>query len=193
MLVDMATAFGVLANQGYRMDTTPLIQLEDAYGNFIYEPNKNKRKVLNEGITYIISDILADNFARQLAFGSRSILEIPGFRVAVKTGTTDDKKDNLAIGYTPEFVVAVWVGNNNNEPMNRYLTSGVTGATPIWHRMMSYLLNNYGSENAWYSKPENVVEKKCYFGRVEYFLAGTENTVTCKESILKTTPTPEKD
>src|SRR3989344_1451230 len=193
MLVDIATAYGVLANQGYKIDSTSLVQVEDAYGNFIYEPSRVKRKVLNGGIAFIISDILSDNFARQLAFGSRSLLEIPGYKVAVKTGTTDDKKDNLAIGYTPEFVVAVWVGNNDNKPMNRYLASGVTGATPIWNRMMSYLLNNYSSGNKWYSKPENVVEKKCYFGRVEYFLAGTENKASCKEIILKTSPTPEKD
>jgi len=128
-----------------------------------------------------------------LAFGSRSLLEIPGYKVAVKTGTTDEKKDNLAIGYNPEFLVLVWVGNNDNTPMNPYLTSGVTGATPIWNRMMSYLLNNYGSGNTWYSKPENVVEKTCYFGRAEYFLQGTENTVSCKESLLKLTPTKKEE
>ena len=162
-------------------------------GSMIFQPNASRNKVLNEGIAYIISDILSDNFARQLAFGSRSMLEIPGRKVAVKTGTTDEKKDNLTIGYTPEFLVAVWVGNNDNTPMNPYLTSGVTGAAPIWNRMMTYLLNNYGSEKAWYAKPENVVEKTCYFGRVEYFLKGTENTVSCKENLLKNSPTPKKE
>src|SRR3989338_589775 len=162
----MATAYGVLANQGYKIEATPFVKVEDLSGNSILEINHSKSKVMNEGAAYIISDILSDNFARQLAFGSRSLLEIPGYKVAVKTGTTDDKKDNLAIGYTPEFVVAVWVGNNDNKPMNRYLASGVTGATPIWNRMMSYLLNNYSSGNKWYSKPENVVEKKYYFCRV---------------------------
>ena len=192
-LVDMATAYGVLANQGYRIDLTPIVKLEDISGNLIYEPNTAKTKVLNEGIAYIISDILADNFSRQLAFGSRSLLEIPGYKVAVKTGTTDEKKDNLAIGYNSEFLVAVWVGNNDNRPMNPYLTSGVTGATPIWNRMMTYLLNNYGNGNTWYSKPENVVEKTCYFGRVEYFLQGTESTVSCKDNLLKVSPTKKEE
>ncbi len=190
-LVDMATAFGVLANQGYRVNVTPLVRVEDISGSLIFESNLSRKKVLNEGIAYIISDILADNFARQLAFGSRTLLEIPGYKIAVKTGTTDEKKDNLTIGYNQEFLVAVWVGNNDNAPMNPYLTSGVTGAAPIWNRMMSYLLNNYGSGNTWYKKPENVVEKTCYFGRVEYFLKGTENTVSCKDALLK--PTKKKD
>ena len=191
-MVDMATAFGVLANQGYRVNVSPLVRVEDNTGSLIFESNNSRSKVLNEGIAFILSDILADNFARQLAFGSRSSLEIPGHKVAVKTGTTDEKKDNFTIGYNPEFLVTVWVGNNDNSPMNPYLTSGVTGAAPIWNRMMTYLLNNYGSDKAWYAKPENVVEKTCYFGRVEYFLKGTENTVSCKDSLFKTTPTPKE-
>ena len=192
-LVDMATAYGVLANQGYKVNLTPFMKVEDTSGNIILEANNSRNKILNEGIAYIVSDILSDNFSRQLAFGSGSLLEIPGYRVAVKTGTTDEKKDNLTIGYNPEFLVAVWVGNNDNAPMNPYLTSGVTGAAPIWNKMMTYLLNNYGNGNTWYSKPENVVERTCYFGRVEYFLQGTENSVSCKDSLLKTSPTPKKD
>src|SRR3989344_493448 len=191
-LVDMATAYGVLANQGYKVNTTPLVRVEDLSGNSVYDLNPSRSKVLNDGVAYIVSDILSDNFARQIAFGSRSMLEIPGYKVAVKTGTTDEKKDNLTIGYNPEFLVAVWVGNNDNSPMNRYLTSGVTGAAPIWNRMMSYLLNNYGSGSTWYTKPENVVEKTCYFGRVEYFLKGTETSVSCKEGLLKTSPTKKE-
>ena len=108
-----------------------------------------KIKEIDPAIAYIISDILSDNFARIFAFGPGSSLEIPGYRVAVKTGTTNDKKDNWTIGYTPEFLVTVWVGNNDNTPMNPYLTSGITGASPIWNRTMSYLLKNYGSGNKW--------------------------------------------
>lgn len=192
-MVDMATAYGVLANRGYRVNLSPLVKVESVSGGLFYESNVTKSKILNEGIAFILSEILADNFSRQLAFGSRSSLEIPGHKVSVKTGTTDEKKDNLAIGYTPEFLVAVWVGNNDNQPMNPYLTSGVTGATPIWNRMTSYLLNNYGSSGTWYSKPENVGEKICYFGRVEYFLKGTENAASCKDSLLKPTKKKEED
>lgn len=183
-MIDMATAFGVFANGGYRVDLNPIVSIKNVQGNSLYELAPEKIKVISEGNAYIISDILSDNFARQWAFGPRSLLEIPGYRVAVKTGTTDNKKDNWTIGYTPEFLVAVWVGNNDNTPMNPHLTSGITGAAPIWSRVMSYLLKKYGTA-AWYDKPEDVVEKICYFGRKEYFIKGTENVYSCNRKILE--------
>lgn len=189
-MLDMAESFGVLANQGYRVDLTGVARLEDTTGKQIYQMNGLKQRVLDDGIAYILSDILSDNFARQYAFGRNSALEIPGYKVAVKTGTTNDKKDNWTVGYTPEFLVTVWVGNNDGTPMNPYLTSGITGAAPIWNRMMSYLLKNYSDGKTWFTKPEGVVEKNCYFGRPEYFIKGTENTVTCRETVGSPTPTP---
>lgn len=189
-MLDMATAFGVFANEGYKINLTSLIKVDEVNGSTIREMNTYKMRVLDQGISYVISDILSDNFARQWAFGSHSQLEIPGFQVAVKTGTTNDKKDNWTIGYTPDFLVAVWVGNNNNTPMNPYLTSGITGASPIWNRVMSYVLKKYSSGNHWYEKPDDIVGKTCYFGRTEYFLKGTEKTASCSEQLFGTTPTP---
>ncbi len=188
-MIDMATAFGVLANGGYKVLPNSIIKVEDFNREKLYELSSFKIKELDPGIAFIISDILSDNIARRWAFGTRSALEIPGYKVAVKTGTTDNKKDNWTIGYTPEFLVAVWVGNNDGTPMNPYLTSGVTGAAPIWNRIMSYLLKNYGS-GKWYEKPENIVEKNCYFGRKEYFIKGTENKVSCRSPLFNQTPTP---
>lgn len=189
-VIDMAEAFGVFANEGYRVNVTGIAKLEDTGGKAIYNLRPLKYKVLNEGISYIISDILADNFARQFAFGAHSSLEIPGYKVAVKTGTTNDKKDNWTIGYTPDFLVAVWVGNNDGTPMNPVLTSGITGASPIWNRTMSYLLKNYSDSSHWFKKPEDIVEKSCYYGRSEYFLAGTEKSAYCLQADLNQTPTP---
>jgi membrane peptidoglycan carboxypeptidase len=137
---------------------------------------------MNEGITYVISDILSDNIARQLEFGPRSALEIPGYKVPVKTGTTDEKKDNWTDGYTPDFVVIVWVGNNDNKPMNPYLASGITGAAPIWNRVMTYLLERNKDANTPIVQPDNVVAKNCGRG-VEYFVRGTENTA-CSAAIV---------
>ena len=191
-MVDMAEAFGVLANLGYKMPVNYFQKIDDNEGNTIREMSSFKIREIDPAIAYIISDILSDNFARQYAFGSNSQLEIPGYKVAVKTGTTDSKKDNWTIGYTPEFLVAVWVGNNDNTPMNPYLSSGVTGAAPIWNRVMSYLLKNYGNGTKWYSQPENVVSKNCFYGRKEYFIKGTESTVNCGQSQLGTTPTPTR-
>ncbi len=190
-MVDMAEAFGVLANFGYKIPINYFQKIKDSSGNILREMTPFKIKEIDPAIAFIISDILADDFARTSAFGTRSFLEIPGYKVAVKTGTTNDKKDNWTIGYTPEFLVAVWVGNNDNTPMNPYLTSGITGAAPIWNRVMSYLLKNYATGNKWYEKPGNIVEKICYFGRKEYFVRGTENSANCSQgSLASPTPTP---
>ncbi|VVA43445.1 Penicillin-binding protein [Candidatus Roizmanbacteria bacterium] len=188
-MIDMAEAFGVLANHGYKMPLSYFQKIENNKGDLLREMIPFKIKEIDPAIAYIISDILSDNFARTSAFGAGSSLEIPGYKVAVKTGTTNDKKDNWTIGYTPEFLVVVWVGNNDNTPMNPYLTSGITGASPIWNRVMTYLLKNYGTGNKWYEKPDNVVEKNCYYGRKEYFVRGTENSANCNQASL-TTPTP---
>jgi membrane carboxypeptidase/penicillin-binding protein len=96
---------------------------------------------LPEEVAYIISHILLDNNARVGAFGSSSKLVIPGKTVSVKTGTTNDLRDNWTVGYTREYLVATWVGNNDNTPMSR-VTSGVTGAAPIWNTIMKYLLKD---------------------------------------------------
>ncbi len=65
---------------------------------------------------YLITSILSDNSARRSAFGPNSVLELP-FPAAVKTGTTNDFRDNWTIGFTPDLVVGVWVGNPDYTPM----------------------------------------------------------------------------
>lgn len=182
-MLDMATAFGVFANQGYRVDLTDTVKLEDSRGSVVSDLSPNKVKVMGPGVTYIISDILSDDVARQWAFGPHSFLDVPGYKVAVKTGTTNDKKDNWTIGYTPNYLVSVWVGNNDNTPMNPYLTSGITGAAPIWNRVMTAVIKRYKESGTWFTKPAEVVEKNCYFGRSEYFLRGTENSVGCQSQL----------
>ena len=78
--------------------------------------------------------------------------------MAAKTGTTNDFKDNWTIGYTvaPSYLVAVWVGNNDRTPMNG-LASGITGAAPIWHDLMSHLLEN--KKASWPTQPSDVIGK----------------------------------
>ena len=132
---------------------------------------------------------MLDDNARSAAFGAGSLLVVPGHAVSVKTGTTDDKRDNWTIGYTPNFMTTVWVGNNDNTPMNPYLASGITGAAPIWNRVMRYLLK--GQPDLWPIRPENIVGKQvCWDSgdlmvkkedgtescspRFEYFVKGTE-------------------
>ena len=189
-MVDMARAFGVFANQGIQQDLSPILEVRNSADELIYERSNHSKRNLDPGVSYIISDILSDNVARSFAFGRGSTLEIPGYKVAVKTGTTDDKKDNGTIGYTPEYLVVVWVGNNNNSPMNPFLTSGITGASPIWNRVMTHLLTKYSTRNTWFEKPVNVIEKSCYGGRKEYFISGTDRVDCARLPIVSVTPTP---
>jgi penicillin-binding protein 1C len=104
--------------------------------------------------SYLIADILSDNFARAVAFGGDSWLKFD-FPVAVKTGTSTSFRDNWAIGYTPEFTAGVWVGNFDGTPMRE--VSGVSGAAPILHDVFTYLHGSYGT--SWYAQPSDVTEK----------------------------------
>ena len=111
------------------------------------------KTTLPKEVTFIISDILADNGARTAAFGPNSSLVVPGYTVSVKTGTTNDLKDNWTIGYTPDYLAVTWVGNNDNTSMS-YVASGVTGASPIWNSIMRKLLKD--TKNKPLSKPEGI-------------------------------------
>ncbi len=182
-LIDLAAGYGAFSNGGYRVDPTAILKVTDAKGKIIFEekPHAQKR-VLDAGIAFIVSNMLSDNNARLITFGINSFLNIPGRVIAVKTGTTDDKRDNWTIGWTPSYVVGVWVGNNDNSEMTN-VASGVTGAAPIWRGIILELLKNKPRED--FVIPDNVVSMEIdAFGgglpvdgrekRTEYFLKGTE-------------------
>ncbi len=183
-LLDLVSAYGVLANKGSQLDPVSILKVTDSKGKTLFEFRQTEgRKVMESGIAFIISDILSDNGARTAAFGSNSILNIPGKTVAVKTGTTDQKKDNWAVGYTPSVAAGVWVGNNDNSDMSPTIASGVTGASSIWNKIMQAALKD--KQNDPFSKPDNVVQSEVdglmtgrpHGGsptRREYFIAGTE-------------------
>jgi len=137
----MNTAFGVFANMGIKQELTPILKVTDRHGKvtdeYKYIPGD---RVLSRETSYIIGDILSDDGARGMVFGRGSLLNIKGHsEVAVKTGTTNDLRDNWTIGYTPDYVVAAWVGNNNNTRMAG-VVSGTSGAAPIWNKVMTKIL-----------------------------------------------------
>jgi penicillin-binding protein 1C len=185
-LLNETTAYGVFANKGVKQDPVTILEVKDNKGHSLYKwKKKNGPKVLSEDIAFIISHILLDNSARTEAFGPYSLLNISGKTVSVKTGTTDQKRDNWTIGYTPSFVVGVWVGNNDNTPMNQAIASGITGASPIWNKIMTIVLKGKKDESP--AKPNNVVAVQVdSLGggmptsgrptRAEYFVKGTEPT-----------------
>ena len=120
--------------------------------------------VLDPRVAYIITDILRDNNARGPTFGLNSQLNIKNHKeVAVKTGTSNSMRDNIAIGYSQDYLVAVWVGNNDNSPMSN-IASGITGATPIFNKIMSNLLTNKESIE-WNTPPGLVMKPVCLYSK----------------------------
>lgn len=201
-MLDMAQVNGVFANQGKLTELNPFLKITDVRGNLLEEKKTpNSPEVLNPGVAFIMSDILADNQARTAVFGTNSVLEIKNHHVSVKTGTTDNKRDNWTNGFTNNYVVIVWVGNNDNTPMSQSLASGITGAAPIWHRIMENLLT--ANPETRFEKPLNVIAKNCN-GKDEYFIQGTENSINCASRPMPSiftpnanifrniTPTPDK-
>lgn len=165
---DMAVAFGVFANQGIKQPLISILKVEDWHGKVLEEVNIDEiegDRVLNPDVSFLISHILHDNNARILAFGESSFLNVAGHpEVSVKTGTTNDRRDNWTIGYTSHILVTTWVGNNDNTPMSGAV-SGVSGASPIWNKIMREALSKaedgfYNEEeqgHAWPLQPSGVV------------------------------------
>jgi len=166
---DMAVAFGVFANEGIKQPLISILKVSDWKGKVLEEINLEDVKlsgdrILEPEITYLISHILYDNNARSAAFGEGSFLNVRGHpEVSVKTGTTNDRRDNWTIGYTAHAVTVVWVGNNDNSPMSGAV-SGVSGASPIWNRLMREVLdkaeesyyNEAESDHAWPNQPDGI-------------------------------------
>jgi membrane peptidoglycan carboxypeptidase len=153
-LLDLTGAYSVFAAKGEFRRPTPIIEVSNSRGDVIYRPTEPVTRALDEGVAFIISDILSDDGARADLFGTGSLLSIPGHQVAVKTGTTDEKRDNYAIGFTPSVVAGVWVGNSNNDAMNPYVASGISGASPIWNTFMKTYLKDKTAEK--FEAPKNV-------------------------------------
>ncbi len=134
-LLDLTTGYSVLANNGVLMNPTPISKVELPDGQVVRDYLQANRvgQVIAPQYTYLISSILSDNTARAPEFGYNSPLKTSR-PTAVKTGTTNDFRDNLTVGYTPNLVVGVWVGNTDDTPMQG--VTGVTGAAPIWHQII---------------------------------------------------------
>lgn len=147
---------------GFRtLDPTAILRIEDADGRVLWQYGEEtatfkSRLILEPALAYIMTDILADEEAREPAFGADNPLEI-GRPAAAKTGTTNDNRDSLTIGYTPQLVTGVWVGNNNNHSMVDI--TGITGAAPIWHAIMRYAHARDNLPEERWSQPSTVVER----------------------------------
>jgi penicillin-binding protein 1C len=155
--LELTTAYSVLANGGVYVRNTPIRCVTDADGDIIYEyalgcpegtrltdksksVNASGQQVLDPRIAFVISDILADNNARSPAMGASSPLYTPGLPTSVKTGTTNDFKDNWTVGFTRNIAGGVWTAKTHTTPMQS--VSGLQGAAPIWHDIITGIYGN---------------------------------------------------
>ena len=181
-LLELTAAYGAFANSGYRVAPYAIQEITDPAGDLLFaaEPAPQVR-MLDERVTWLITDILSDNEARFIGFGRNSILRLDR-PAAVKTGTTTNFHDNWTVGYTPDLVVGVWAGNADYQPMRD--VTGVTGAAPIWHQFMRSVLT--GTPEREFSRPTGLVRvevcalsgllpsESCPYRRREWFIVGTE-------------------
>jgi len=207
-MYDMAEVYGTFANNGYTVELNPILQVQTPDGSTLYHnpcqamnsPCQATR-TLNPLAAYHITSVLKDNQARTPAFGANSVLNVPGSEVAVKTGTTNNLRDNWTIGYITDRVVVSWVGNNDNTPMSS-VASGVTGASPIWRQIVNGLLLNEpkhafvtpeGFEKvAICQKTSTLPCAECPVVTEEIFPKGMAPTQRCTAEMFTSTPEPEK-
>jgi len=182
-LLELTGAYSSFTNKGFKVEPVSILKVEDSKGKVLeeVEPKKGKR-VLTEEQAFLIASILSDNNARKEVFGTNSLLNVPGRSVAVKTGTTNDKRDNWTVGGNSQIMIGVWVGNNDNSPMLS-VASGVSGASPIWRKSLIEALS--GKEDIPFETPSGIVSASVdsmsgyrshdgFPSRTEYFIKGTE-------------------
>ena len=142
-LLELANAYATLARLG----------VFRPFRLLLHEPGAPDagRRVFDARAAFLLADMLADNAARAASFGLQSHLAFD-FPVACKTGTSSDYRDNWTVGYTPEFTVAVWVGNPDGQPMQGI--TGVTGAAPAMHEIFEHLHRTAGT--TWFATPPDI-------------------------------------
>lgn len=192
-MLDMSRVFGTIANMGVRKELKFIKEIKDSSDKVITDITQvkaeNNLQVISPLAAYWLTDILSDNNARLPAFGYYSKLTVANHKVAVKTGTSNSYRDNWTIGFTPDYLVATWVGNTDGSFMNKNLTSGITGAAPIWNDVMTSLIANLPDKE--FPKPEGLVPVKicavnglltcpyCPSERTEYFTVDKVPTKKC--------------
>jgi len=138
-LVDHTAAYAILAADGMYHEPLSILEVNLINGELLDEFESDEKRVLDENIARITSNVLSDNGARAYVFGGSNPLTLPGRPVAAKTGTTNDYRDAWTMGYTPNLVTGVWAGNNDFTEMNRG-AGGSTVAAPIWQSYMRQAL-----------------------------------------------------
>lgn len=171
-LLELTGAYSIFANTGRRVPPIGITRIVDFNGQVIFEYSPPAGdQVIRPEHAYLITSILSDNEARTPAFGPNSVLNLP-FQAAVKTGTTNDFRDNWTLGYVPELAVGVWIGNADYSPMQNI--TGLTGAAPVWAKFMQAAIGRLeNGRPSPFARPAGIVE------RVICTISGTEPSANC--------------
>ncbi len=175
-LLDETSAYGVFASGGVRVAPHAIDTVTDVQGHVILHVQSVGKRVLSKQTAFMVTNVLSDNTSRTFEFGKCSALDLhsstetqcylgnPGTirPAAAKTGTSTDFRDNWTVGYTSDYVMGVWAGNNDNSPMVN--VTGVDGAAPIWHD--SLLLAEAGKPITGFPTPGGVVKKTVSYGGI---------------------------
>ncbi len=144
-LLDMVSAYGVFATNGIKHDPTGILRVEDKSGKVLEEfKDSEGDQILPDYVASAISSILSSEDLRAPTFGRGSSLNVPGYSVAVKTGTTNSNRDAWIVGYSPKLAVGAWAGNNDNTPMKK---GGAQLAGPLFNKVMAKYMQKVGDES----------------------------------------------
>ena len=187
-LIEHFGSYSAFANDGKFNKITPLMKVTKTSGEVIYSWERDEKQVLDKNVARQITDILSDNNARSPVFGFTNNLNIPGVDAAAKTGTSQEFRDALTVGYTTNLVAGVWVGKNDNKPM-RNGADGSVVASPIWNRFMKEAIAS-GRKPEKYTNPQIKRGNKPMVntGGFEYNKKLKINKATGKVSTDKTPP-----
>lgn len=146
-LLEHAAAYATFANEGEYHAPVSILRVEEPDGNILQEwEDEDGEQIIKENIARTITNVLSDDGARAYAFGTGSLLTLPGRAAAAKTGTTNDYKDAWTVGYTPQLVAGVWTGNTDGTAMNRG-SGGSSVAAPIWNEFMRRALEGESAQS----------------------------------------------
>lgn len=158
-LLSLTDAYATFANQGVRVAPTSILEITNNQGQVLYKydaAHPHGVRAMSPETAFLMNSILSDKAARYHEFGPGNPLELDR-PAAAKTGTSDSFIDNWTMGYTPHVAVGVWVGNNDNSPMDNGVI-GITGAGPIWHDVTEYVSNYYHYPADDFVRPADVHE-----------------------------------
>jgi membrane peptidoglycan carboxypeptidase len=162
-LNELVNAYAVFASDGMKRSQTAILRIEDSEGNILEEFKDQPRRVADPNAVRLINDVLSDSQSRSPIFPAGA-LDVPGYQVAAKTGTSQHYIDGWVVGYTPTLVTGIWAGNNNNEPM-AYGSDSIVSAGPIMRKFMSQTLPKFPQEDFPQIDPPQLPAKPMLSGR----------------------------